>query len=436
MKSLKTQLTAWLIGLFTLMALLAGGIAYSQTRKDTSRLLDQQLQTVAGSIDEGSLFHSMQLRFRNESRQEQEQAIVMQVWLVKERQLNTSRPGFDLPLKEKTGFSETPWNGESWRSYTIVYPDRTVQVSQADSVRLRIAGKAALESLIPVAGLIPLVWLLITVVVDRLFKPLDSVTHAVRERDAATCDPLPASHLPAEIVPFVEAMNGLLSRLQEAIEFQRRFVADAAHELRSPLMALRLQIDSLTSSNLSQADFASRIASLQSGIERATHLVNQLLKMARYESRATSNRSTIDLGLLLKSCIANFIPLAERRNIDLGLLHDAPAEVVSNADDLCVLFNNLLDNAIRYTPEGGKVDVGLAEADGTAIVTIQDTGPGIPESELPKIFDRFFRLARHETEGSGIGLAIAKSIAHRESARLNLSNRTDGCGLIATIQFG
>lgn len=436
MKSLKTQLTVWLIGLFTLIALLAGGVTYTQTHGDTSRLLDHELRTVAGSIDEGSLFQSMQLRFRQEPKQEQEQDFVMQVWLVKEKQLNASRPGFDLPLKKQTGFSDTPWKGERWRSYTIVYPDRTVQVSQPERVRSQIAGKAALDSLVPMAGLIPLVWLLITMVVDRLFKPLDSITRAVQARDASTSEPLPSASLPNEIIPFVEAMNGLLSRLQDAIEFQRRFVADAAHELRTPLMALRLQADSLTPASQAEEDFAPRIASLRAGIERASHLVNQLLKMARYESRSATSRTSIDLGLLLKSCIANFIPLSERRNIDLGMVHDASVDIVSNADDLRTLFNNLLDNAIRYTPEGGQVDVSLTEVEGKAVVTIQDTGPGIPDSELPKIFDRFFRLARHETEGSGIGLSIVQAIAKREAAQISVRNRSDRNGLIAAVQFG
>jgi two-component system OmpR family sensor kinase len=434
MTSLKNQLTAWLIGLFTLMALVAGGISYTQTRNDTGQLLDQQLQTVAGSIDEGSLFNSMQAQFRDETEQMRERDIVMQVWLVKEKRFNTSRPGFDLPPRHVTGFSETSWRGETWRSYTIVYPDRTVQVSQSGNVRFRIAGKAALEALIPVAGLIPLVWLLITVVVDRLFRPLETVTDTVRKRDAAACDPLPSSHLPEEIVPFVDAMNGLLSRLQEAIEFQRRFVADAAHELRTPLMALQLQIDGLSPSP--QGDLPSRIASLQTGIERATHLVNQLLKMARYESRPASSQSLVDLSGLLKSCIAEFIPLAEQRRIDLGLAHDVPAEVVSNPDDLRVLFGNLLDNAIRYTPEGGQVDVDLGLTEGRVEVAIRDTGPGIPEHLLGKVYDRFFRVARHKAAGSGIGLAIAKAIADRESARLVLVNRTDRCGLVAVVHFG
>lgn len=322
-----------------------------------------------------------------------------------------------------------------WRSYTIVYPDRTVQVSQAERVRSRIAGKSALESLLPVAGLVPLAWLLITMIVDRLFKPLEAMTQTVRTRDTSASEPLHAASLPKEITPFVEAMNGLLSRLQEAIEFQRRFLADAAHELRTPLMALQLQIDSLSSTGLTQADYAARIASLRAGIERATHLVNQLLKMARYESRSTTSRAEINLGELLKSCIVSFIPFAEQRETDLGLVHYASAVVVGNADDLRVMFNNLLDNAIRYTPANGKVDVSLAVSEGKTIISIQDTGPGIPECELPKIFDRFYRIARHESEGSGIGLAIVKAIAQRESAQLSLRNRSDTSGFVATVVF-
>jgi two-component system OmpR family sensor kinase len=435
MKSLKAQLTAWLIGLFTVIALLAGGIAYDQSRKDSNEFLDRQMQTVASSIDEGSLFKSMQAQFHNAPGAGRNMELVMQVWLAKEKQTNTSRPGFDLPPQHHTGFSETVWKGEQWRSYTMVYPDRTVQVSQANSVRLRIAGKAALESLLPVAGLIPLTWLIITLLVNRLFKPLDAMAEAISRRDAATCEPLPAGNLPLEIIPFVDAMNGLLSRLQQTLQFQRQFVADAAHELRTPLMAVQLQIDGVAGTPPAEIDFESRIASLRSGVERATHLVNQLLKMARYESRPTSTRDTVDLSDLLKSCLAELIPLAEQRDIDLGLVHDAPVKLTSNVDDLRVLFTNLIDNAIRYTPQGGRVDVGLSIVNDRAMVSIQDTGPGIPEPLLTKVYERFFRVDRHQVEGSGIGLAIAKAIAHRESARLVLANRTDTIGLLATVQF-
>jgi signal transduction histidine kinase len=434
MRSIKTQLTVWLIGLFTVTALLAGVVSYTLTRADTNRLLDYQLRLVAGSIDEGSMFSTLEDRYRQEAEQDHKNDLVMQVWLVNENQLHTSHSNLDLPRMSATGFADVLWRGQKWRSYTIVYPDRTVQVSQADSMRAAIAQKAALESTLPIAGLIPLVWLIVALVVGRVFKPLAAITLAVGERNVSSHDPLPVADLPQEVIPFVVAMNGLVSRLRKAVELQRQFVADAAHELRTPLAALQLQIDSLSSCR-NQEDRATRMSSLQSSLYRATHLVNQLLQMARYESHLESAKEDVDLGALMKSCIAEFVPMADQRDVDLGLARDATIRVAGNPEELRVLFNNLIDNAVRYTPAGGRVDILLLELSEAVGVAIQDSGPGIPEHLLPKVYDRFFRVARHEVEGSGIGLSIVKTIAERNSVRLELANRVECSGLMARVLF-
>jgi signal transduction histidine kinase len=229
-------------------------------------------------------------------------------------------------------------------------------------------------------------------------------------------------------------MNGLILRVRETIDSQRHFMLDAAHELRTPLAALQLQIENLSQSK-SQDDLDARIDELKSGIQRASHLVGQLLHMARYGAEKKTIRDGFDLGKLVKSCIADFIPVAEKRKIDLGMIHDEAASIWANADDLRVLFNNLLDNAIRYTPEGGRIDVSVVVEGQKARVEIMDNGPGIPDPLLSRVFDRFFRVGGHETEGSGIGLAIVHAIATHESAEIRLSNRQDRSGLIAAVSF-
>ena len=170
-------------------------------------------------------------------------------------------------------------------------------------------------------------------------------------------------------------------------------------------------------------------------MHRATHLVEQLLKMARYGAESQSIRDKVNLGDIVKTCIADFIPIAEKRRIDLGMTHDETAFIWANAGDLRILFDNLLDNAIRYTPESGQIDVSVIIAEDKAIVSVVDNGPGIPEPLLPRVFDRFFRAGNNESEGSGIGLAIVSAIATRESAEVKLSNRLDTSGLIAEVTF-
>jgi signal transduction histidine kinase len=333
-----------------------------------------------------------------------------------------------------TGFSDAASQGKKWRTYTIVYPDRTVQVSLSNEVRREIAADAAFRSILPFGGLIPLSWILVTFVVGRILKPLDAVTEAATRRDAASLDPLPVDHVTQEIAPLVLEMNALLMRLGEALESQRQFVSNAAHELRTPLAALQLQIDNLAQCR-SAADIESRIAELKSGVYRASRLVDQLLKMARFEAAKEPPRLGVNLGELVKSCIASFIPIAEKKGIDLGMVKDEPAMINANGDSLRILFDNLLDNAIRYSPEGGRIDVSVSVSGKKASVEISDTGPGIPEHLIQHVFERFFRASGQEIEGSGIGLSLVKAIAARESAEVALCNRMDGPGLIAKVSF-
>lgn len=433
MTSLKKQLIAWLIILLTVVGLLASGISYSLALNDANSLLDQQLRQVARSIDEGSQLSSMQAKFFREGREERENDFVIQVWYQQEP-LRTSRPNFALPRGKSTGFSDMRTAGKTWRAYTIVYPDRTVQVSQSNEVRREIGSSAAMRALLPIAGLIPLSWILVAVGVGHILKPLAAVTEAATQRDASSLDPLPLEAIPEEVVPLIIEMNALLSRLQDALESQRQFVSDAAHELRTPLAALQLQIENLSRSR-SQDDLESRVGELRSGVQRASHLVGQLLKMARYEAKRETVRTEMDLGDIVKTCIGDFIPIAEQKGIDLGMVRDEKTTILANADDLRTLFDNLLDNAIRYTPEGGRVDVSVAHSGTKAVVEISDNGPGIPEHLLPRVFDRFFRAGGQETEGSGIGLAIVDEIAHRESAEIELSNKREGSGLISRVSF-
>ena len=439
MISLKKQIIFWLIGLLAAVGLLAGSISYLIAREAANEYLDHQLLLIAESVHTGSQLRSMQEKFLRESKEEQQESFVIQVWNDEEpirstEPVRSSRPNFDLRRDQSTGYSDALLKGDKWRVYTLHYPDRTVQISQSDNVRREIATHAALYALLPIVGLLPLSWILVVFGVTRILKPLSDVTNAVTQRDALSLTPLPVEGIPQEVAPLISEMNSLLLRIQETIESQRHFVLDAAHELRTPLTALQLQIENLSQSR-SQDDLDMRISELSSGMHRAIHLVEQLLKMARYETEHQSMRSRIDLGMIVKTCIGDFIEIADQRKIDLGMIHDEPAFVRANADDLRVLFDNLLDNAIRYTQMGGQIDVSVVVSGQKAIVRIVDAGPGIPEQLLQRVFDRFYRIREHETEGSGIGLAIVSAIANRQSAEIRLRNRFDRSGLVAEVVF-
>lgn len=433
MTSIKKQLTVWLLSLLSMVGLLAGGTSYWLAQEDASLLLDHQLHLVAESIDEGSQLPAMQTKFTGESESEQKDGFVIQVWN-ENKPVLSSRPDFNLPRSLSNGYSDVMMLGEKWRVYTLIYSDRTVQVSQSDQVRHGIATHAALRALLPIAVLFPMTWIFVVIGINRILKPIAVVTQAATQRDAASLAPLPVEGVPAEVAPLIYEINGLLLRIGVTLESQRHFLLDAAHELRTPLTALQFQIENLSQSQ-SQHDLEDRIAELKSGIQRASHLVAQLLKMARYEAEKITIRARVDLGEIVKNCIADFIPIAEKRGIDLGMINFESAYVWANSEDLRILLHNLLDNAIRYAPEQGQVDVGMVLSGQKIVIKITDNGPGIPEVLLSRVFDRFFRVGGNETEGSGIGLSIVNAIANRESAEVKLVNRQDRTGLIAIISF-
>ncbi len=438
MRSLKRQLILWLVGLLTLVGGITGGISFYLALKEADTLLDHQLVEIARSVDEGSQLQSMRARFRKESSREQARDFVIQVKLGLNA-VRSSRPGFQLPLATRSGFTNLLLpdadSNARWRAYTMIHPDRIVQVSQNSAVRLEIATNSAMRVLLPIATLIPLSWLLIGLVVSRLLKPLKLVTEAAARRELSNLEPLVVGNVPVEVVPLVHAMNTLVSRLSRALSAQRQFLSDAAHELRTPLAALQLQIDNLPRSS-SHAEFGTRIEEMQRGVSRAAHLVAQLLHIARYEAHPHAiDQSATDLNAVVKTMIADFIPLADCRRIDLGLTQNDAAIIFTNAGDLRILLGNLLDNAIRYTPQGGRVDIRIANENDYVRVEIADSGPGIPEAMLPRVFDRFFRAAGQDTEGSGIGLSIVQAIAERESAIVTLANRIGNAGLIAIVRF-
>jgi len=434
MKSLRRQLILWLAGLLTGVGVLAGGISFYFALQEANGLLDHQLQQIARSVDEGSQLPAMQAQFKTENEEEKGKDFVIQVWVGNTRVLS-SRPGFDLPRMSVSGFSDLRVDHSKWRVFTMIHPHRTVQVSQGEDVRLEVAAHSAMRVLLPMAVLIPLSWMLIGIVVNRLLKPLETVIKAAAHRDVTNHSLLPVENVPMEIAPLILAMNGLIARLDQALDAQRAFLADAAHELRTPLAALQLQIENLSPDHL-RDDLDNRIEEIKRGSKRASHIVGQLLRISRYEAQ---NRpvvhSRIQLNDLVKSCIADFVPLAHHRGIDLGMIRDDAASIRGNQEDLRILIGNLIDNAIRYTPENGKVDISVCVSGHDVAVEILDTGPGIPADLLPRVFERFFRVAGQETEGSGIGLAIVKAIAQRESATVMLANRQDGHGLHVRIAF-
>lgn len=299
-------------------------------------------------------------------------------------------------------------------------------VAQPTEARDEIAVNSALRTLIPLLLLLPImVWLIVRIVRSQL-EPVAKLARSLDEQSAHHPRQLQSDDLPQEIIPFVHAINRLLKKVNHLMGQQRRFIADAAHELRSPLTALSIQSQNLLHAG-SLAAMRERISPLQDGIERARHLTEQLLNLARTQAD-TRERVLTDVSAMARELIAEYMPLSDARRIDLGLDEIAALSLYAEPDALRLILRNALENALKYTPEGGEVTLRLIPD--SAIIEVVDNGPGIPVSERERVFDSFYRMPGTAGEGSGLGLAIAREAATRLNGIVSLHERRQGRGLV------
>jgi signal transduction histidine kinase len=273
--------------------------------------------------------------------------------------------------------------------------------------------------------LAPILMAVVSVAVRQSVKPVSDLADAVDRRDEARLDRLPEQAVPEEISPFIASINRMLDRLQCAIIQKQRFVADAAHELRTPVTGLSLLAENLSRATTME-EVQQRMLPLQNGLERMQTLVTQLLDLARLQGETRSEVTIVDLQHLVQGVIAELYPLAEKKSIDLGMPRNESLQVIDLSGSLRILLRNAVDNAIRYTPDGGRVDVSVFSEQGHAVVIVEDTGTGIPEAELHEVLEPFYRVGVSTEPGNGLGLAISQEIAGRLGGKITLSNQPDG----------
>jgi two-component system OmpR family sensor kinase len=319
--------------------------------------------------------------------------------------------------------------------YGLRNRDGLIQTAQSLSVIEDIAAGMALRVVWPLLVILPLLGALVWLTVYRGLRPLTSVTKAVRARTPAALQPLPESGLPEEVQPLVHAVNELLGRLGRAMVAQKGFIADAAHELRTPLTAVQLQLEEARLAGPVEEREAA-FDDLQRGVSRAIHLVAQLLTLARQEPEVSQRAmEPVDLSDVARLVVAEQTPLAMARQVDLGISEAVESVIQGDPEALRVMLGNLVDNAIRYSPAAGRVDVAVTREDHRAAVTVVDEGPGIPVADRGRVFDRFFRGTELDVPGSGLGLAIVKSIGDRHLATIRLDSGPGGRGLAVRVSF-
>ncbi len=430
MTSLRGRLLLFLLTLAAVAAVAVATISYRSVLAETDQIFDYQLRQMALSLrDQGAIADDERATLEDPTFD-----YVVQVWTGDGSITYSShrRPG--LPQSVVLGFADMDIDGRRWRVFSTASRGRVIQVAQPLSVRQRLAAAAAWRSVAPLLIAAPLVALAVWWLVSLSLAPLRSLVTAVRARDAESLAPLQVAGLPSEIAPLVAALNALLHRLSKSFDAQKSFVADAAHELRSPLTALKLQLDLIRRAS-DEPSRAQALQELASGTDRLRHLVEQLLALARAEpGGAETAFADADLAEVARQAAADMVPLAAASAVDLELDAPRPQIVPGDAAALRILLRNLVDNAVRHAGRDGRVLVQVTGEASHAIVRVDDSGHGIPPAERARVFDRFYRRDGGESTGSGLGLAIVRAIAQRHGAQVVLADSTLG-GLRAEVRL-
>ena len=432
MSSLRRQLLVTLLASVAVVTAAAASLVYRLARQEIDSIFDYHLRQIALSLREQAPGGDGSVGVAGEGAD-----FVVQVWDRDGTRLYLSRSGTGLPETAQLGLATVRGDAGEWRVYSAEIAGLVIQVAQPMRVRQQLAFAAAVRTLAPVLLIIPLLAVLVWRIVGRALAPLDRLARAVESRTPAALDRIGEAGVPEEALPLVRSLNELLVRLGTALAAQRAFVADAAHELRTPLAALSLQAQ-LVERAESEAERATALSQLRAGLERATRLVQQLLTLARAEPDAGTvlPSEPVRLDALVRQAVADHALVAESRGVDLGATRvDEAAIAQGDPAALRTLLANLVDNAVRYAPAGGRVDVAAGVAQGRPYLEVADNGPGIPVAERSRVFDRFYRREGSADSGSGLGLAIVRAIAERHQAKVILDD-TPGGGLTARVEFG
>ncbi|MGK0736337.1 sensor histidine kinase [Yokenella regensburgei] len=422
--SVQRRLSAALCVAIFATALISGGFTFYFALDEAHELQDNtlvQLATlVTSSAGNDGAQHSVSPRPEGDN----DARIIVEYLTTQVQQTPVANNTFHLRPPFKEGFQDIVTADGAWR--VLVHPltaQRWVAIAQPTSVRNEIALNSALLTLIPFAILLPILLLVTHDLIRKTFRPVVRLANDVHRRDEQCLTPLEAQGVPEEIRPFVNGINNLLNKVDVAMQNQQRFIADAAHELRTPLTALSLQAERLAASEMS-SEAQSRLSALRQGLKRTHHLLEQLLALAReQQAPAESLRENVAIDALFRQVIEALLPLAADKHIDIGVVEPLPVntQLLTDRNPLYTALKNLVENAVRYAPENGQVDLRLTQDGNKMVIEVEDNGPGIDENKLERVFDAFYRLEGTQQPGSGLGLSIVKTCVQRLGGSITLA---------------
>lgn len=443
--SLRARLLGMLLAATSLVWLAAAWWSYGDARHEAEELLDAQLaqsarllmaQTRHELVDEGAQ-HLTAFSFLDEpGLHPYQQSLQFRIENDQGRTLLSSATPPPVLAGQAPGYADVFVNGQGWR--VLMIDDKAtrlrVEVAQSLTIREELAQKVAIRLALPVMLALPLLGGLIYLVIGRALQPLNELANKVKARTSTNLTPVEARGLPREVQPLALALNRLLSRLSRTLESERRFTADAAHELRTPLAAIQVQAE-VAEDCTDPGDRRHALQQVLAGTRRATRLVEQLLRLARLDPLAgLTETHPVELDVLAAQVVGEASQAAGASQLRLDPGHDSGVVVDGDADLLAVALHNLVGNALRHAPAGSEITVGIEQGNGEPRLWVADNGPGVPEDELPYLTERFYRGRSTTTEGTGLGLAIVQRIAELHGATLLLENRPEG-GLCAALTW-
>lgn len=412
-RRLKRALLATLLAILILATVAAGVSAYIEA----SDIQDETLLSVAKLVETNQMGVQHDTKMFDDDHVDDS---AVRVWELSQ----TNRHGFSIKKPIKIGFHTLHEDDDFWRVY-VTRKNRAGEqfvVAQQLGVSTELALKSARNTAIPLLLLFLLVPVLITLIVRHSFKPLNTLTNKVGSSDSLTLDLTDKNDIPVEVLPFVSAIDSLLEKNKAYNTAQRRFIADAAHELRTPITALSLEIENVQSAK-SETIKTERQAALSKSISRLQRLVNQLLDLARVQSITEESRAVVSFNELVKTQIADLYVLAENKEIGISVSRNEQLQVADINNQLQHLIRNALSNAIKFTPKGGTISIELYLENGQATFSVIDSGPGVPAEHLDKLHEPFYRPdGQASGKGAGLGLAICHEIAAHLEGQLKFEN--------------
>lgn len=435
--SLQRRLSIWLSLAILGMAIVAGIWSYYSAFDDAHDFQDDALRQIALLFNQNNIVASPEDDSADDNDPEDRFFVQLFTASPTTNSAANTKNSLALPPDLVNGFQTVTINHETYRVFVKpINKDQRLAVAQETEVRDEIAQWSSVRALIPLLILVPILLLGTTHLVRTLFKSIIAVTQEVDRRGEHEFYPIIRDDLPVEIQPFVEAINRLLGRVEQSMDVQRRFVADAAHELRSPLTALSLQAERLAGTAMPD-DVQVQVNILRQGITRSRTLLNQLLALARSRVVIPTPESAVSVQYIYRRVLEDLMPIAEQKNIDIGITNNTDFYLSLSESDLICIIKNLVDNAIRYTPARGRVDLSVVNTEAAIQLLIEDNGPGIPEEERQRVFDPFYRILGNDEIGSGLGLSIVLAITKRIDARVNFdfANLQLKSGLKVTVEF-